>query len=95
MLMLRSLLFVALFYLWSAVLAFALLPLLVCPRRWMLGGFRFWAVGVIALLRRHLRRPGGGARRERIPTGRALIAPKHQCMFDVFAQFVLLRDGCS
>lgn len=94
MLLIRSLVFVVLFYLWSAVLAILMLPLLVCPRRWMLGAFRFWALGVIGLMgvvcgiRVEVRG------RERIPTGRALIAPKHQCMFDVFAQFVWLSDGC-
>ena len=30
----RSLLFVALFYLWSAVLGIVTLPVLLCPRRW-------------------------------------------------------------
>ena len=36
MLLIRSILFVALFYLWSAILGILMLPLLVCPRRWML-----------------------------------------------------------
>ena len=30
----RSLLFHLLFYLWSALFAFLLAPLLICPRRW-------------------------------------------------------------
>ncbi len=28
------------------------------------------------------------------PTGPALVAPKHQSMFDVFSQFALLPDAC-
>ncbi|HMO44184.1 MAG TPA: 1-acyl-sn-glycerol-3-phosphate acyltransferase, partial [Phenylobacterium sp.] len=79
---LRSLLFVALFYLWSAVAAFIILPVLLAPRRWTLRALDLWARGVIALL------PICGISvevrgREHIPTGPALVAPKHQCMFDV------------
>jgi 1-acyl-sn-glycerol-3-phosphate acyltransferase len=94
MMIIRSLAFVALFYLWSAVLAILMLPLLLLPRRWMLGAFRFWALGVIWMLglvcgiRVELRG------REHLPKGRALIAAKHQCMFDIFAQFVWLPDHC-
>jgi 1-acyl-sn-glycerol-3-phosphate acyltransferase len=90
----RSLLFVALFYLWSALLAIGMLPLFLSPRRWTLRGFRFWARGVVALLalccevRLELR---GG---EHVPKGRAIVAAKHQCMFDVFAQFLWLDDAC-
>ena len=90
---LRSLLFVALFYLWSATVAILISPILLAPRRWTLRALDFWARGVIALL------PICGIRvevrgREHIPTGPALVAPKHQCMFDVFAQFAVLPDAC-
>ncbi|MDX5393398.1 MAG: 1-acyl-sn-glycerol-3-phosphate acyltransferase [Caulobacteraceae bacterium] len=90
---LRSLLFVALFYLWSATVAILISPILLAPRRWTLRALDFWARGVIALL------PICGIRvevrgREHIPTGPALVAPKHQCMFDVFAQFTWLPDAC-
>jgi len=94
MLFARSLLFIALFYLWSAVLGILMLPLLLGPRRWVMAGFRFWTFGVFALLqvccdiRVELRG------RERVPLGRAIVAPKHQCMFDVFAQFAWLPDSC-
>ena len=94
MIALRSGLFVALFYLWSALLAFPMLPLLVCPRRWTQAAFRFWSRGVFWLLlvccdiRVELRG------REHVPAGRAIVAAKHQCMFDVFAQFVWLADSC-
>lgn len=90
---LRSLLFVALFYLWSATVAILISPILLAPRRWTLRALDVWARGVIALL------PICGIRvevrgREHIPTGPALVAPKHQCMFDVFAQFTWLPDAC-
>ena len=94
MILLRSLLFVGLFYLWSAALAIPMLPLLVCPRRWTLAAFRLWTRGIFVLLgvccdvRVEVRG------REHIPAGRAIIAAKHQCMFDVFAQFAWLDDAC-
>jgi 1-acyl-sn-glycerol-3-phosphate acyltransferase len=70
------------------------LPSLVLPRGVVKFGFRLWARGVIGLLAACC-----GVRveirgREYIPTGRALVAAKHQCMFDVFAQFVVLPDSC-
>jgi len=90
----RSVLFVALFYLWSAVLGILMLPLLICPRRWTMIAFRFWAYGVIGLLRAccDIRVELRG--RQYVPTGRALVAAKHLCMFDVFAQFIWLSDCC-
>ena len=90
----RSILFVALFYLWSAVLGILMLPLLLCPRRWTMQVFRFWAHGVIGMMRVccDIRVELRG--REHVPTGRSLVAAKHQCMFDVFAQFIWLRDSC-
>ncbi len=93
MLLIRSILFVALFYLWSAVSAIAMLPLMICPRRWMLFSFRLWAYGVIGLLRAvcGIRLELRG--REFLPKGRAMIAAKHQCMFDVFAQMIWLPDA--
>jgi 1-acyl-sn-glycerol-3-phosphate acyltransferase len=94
MIFLRSLLFVTLFYLWSGVLAILLLPILLGPRRWTMSVFGFWARGVFTMLdfacgiRVELRG------RENMPTGRAIVAAKHQCMFDVFAQFAWLPDSC-
>jgi 1-acyl-sn-glycerol-3-phosphate acyltransferase len=94
MMFVRSLLFHLLFYLWSTLFAFLLLPFLVCPRRWMHFGFRAWTLGVFFFLR-----VACGIRvelrgREHLPSGRAIVAPKHQCMFDVFAQLAWLPDAC-
>jgi len=90
----RSLLFAALFYLWSLALVNLCLPVLLAPRSWLTAAFRFWARGVVVLLRVccDIRVEVRG--REHVPTGRALVAAKHQCMFDVFAQFVTLPDAC-
>jgi len=91
---LRSTLFVVLFYLWSAAFAFPMLALLVCPRRWTMTAFRLWSSGIFWMLRVccDIRVEVRG--REHIPVGRALIAAKHQCMFDVFAQLAWLTDAC-
>ena len=85
----RSFLYVALFYLWTAAIAIVCTPLLLGPARWTLAMFRFWGRGVVGLL------PLCGIRvevrgHEHIPSGAAIVAPKHQCMLDVFAQFTWL-----
>ncbi len=85
----RSALFIALFYLWSAVVSVVCTPLLLGPPGPILGMLRVWSAGVVGLLgicgvRVEIRG------REHVPTGAALVAPKHQCMFDVFAQFGVL-----
>ena len=85
----RSLLYVALFYLWTAVVAVLATPLLLGPARWTLAMFNFWGRGVVGML------PVCGIRvelrgQQYIPKGAALVAPKHQCMLDVFAQFAWL-----
>ena len=89
MIFVRSFLFVALFYLWTAVIAVACTPILLGPPSWTLAMFHFWGRGVVGLLavcgiRVEIRG------RDHIPTGAALVAPKHQCMLDVFAQFTWL-----
>ena len=94
MMILRSLLFAGLFYLWSAIISLILLPMLVIPWRpsvWVMG---VWGRGIILLLgvicdiRVELR----GA--QHVPAGAAIVAPKHQCMFDVFAQFAWMPYPC-
>ena len=89
MIAVRSLTYVALFYLWTAVVAVGATPLLFGPRAWTYAMFHFWGRGVIALLRIcDIRVEVRG--QQFIPTGAALVAPKHQCMLDVFAQFTWL-----
>lgn len=89
MIAIRSLIYVVLFYLWTAVVAVGATPLLFGPRDWTYGMFHFWGRGVTGMLAIcGIRVEVRG--REFIPTGPALVAPKHQCMLDVFAQFMLL-----
>ena len=88
----RSLLFTAVFYVCSAVLAILMLPLLLAPRSAMIAAFRLWArstiwaLGVFAGVRLEVRG------REHIPAGAALLAPKHQCLFDTIVPLALLPD---
>jgi len=81
---------VAVFYVWSAAVAILGTPLLLAGPGPILKMFDFWASGILVLLRVIC-----GVRveirgREHVPTGPALVAPKHQCMLDVFAQFTVL-----
>ena len=85
----RSFLYVALFYLWTAGVCVVCTPLLFGPQHWSLRMFNMWGRGVLGLLsvcgiRVELR----GV--ENIPRGASIVAPKHQCMLDVFAQFTYL-----
>jgi 1-acyl-sn-glycerol-3-phosphate acyltransferase len=91
---LRSLLFTLIFYVCSAVIAMLMLPMLLAPRRWMIGMFRIWARFTIWALAVF-----GGIRleirgREHMPSGPALLAPKHQCLFDTIVPLAILPD-CS
>ena len=89
MIAVRSALFVVLFYLWSAGVSIVCTPILLLPPWATLCMFRGWSAGVLALLRIcGVRVEVRG--REHIPEGAALVAPKHQCMLDVFAQFGVL-----
>lgn len=94
MLTVRSLLYVALFYIWSVFWVLLISPLMLGPRIWMVRSWRIWSrvvmglLGVVCDIKVELR----GA--QHIPKGAALIAPKHHCMLDVFAQFAWLPDSC-
>jgi 1-acyl-sn-glycerol-3-phosphate acyltransferase len=90
----RSLIFVALFYLWSLAWVLFILPMLLGPKLWMVRSWVVWSRGIMLLLRVVCGIRVEMRGREHMPTGRALIAAKHQCMFDVFAQFAWLPHSC-
>jgi len=94
MIAVRSLAFVGLFYLWSAAIAIGMLPILLGPPRWTVQGLGLWGRGIIGLLRIVCDVKVELRGREHVPMGPALVAPKHQCMFDVFAQFAWLPYAC-
>lgn len=92
MIVLRSLIFTAVFYVWSTVAAIAMTPLLLGKRRWVVQAIGLWAKATIVLLRVicGVRMEIRG--REHMPTGPALIAAKHQGMFDTIGPFAFLPD---
>ena len=94
MIALRSILFVALFYVWSVIVAVGLSPFLLGPRSWAMELMSVWARGIIWLLRVVCDIKVEVRGKEHMPKGAALVAPKHHCMFDVFAQFAYLPDAC-
>jgi 1-acyl-sn-glycerol-3-phosphate acyltransferase len=90
--LLRSLLFNAVFYFLTIVMAVLGLPVLLAPRRWAAAFGRFWAVSVLQLL-------GwcAGLTHEvrgiaNLPAGPAIIAMKHQSAWDTFAVPIVFND---
>jgi len=94
MIVLRSLAFTIAFYAWSLIMALAMAPTLLAPRRWMMACFRVWGQGIYVLLDLLCDIKVEIRGQHLIPKGAALVAPKHQCMFDVFSQYVWLPDSC-
>jgi 1-acyl-sn-glycerol-3-phosphate acyltransferase len=94
MILLRSLIFVAVFYLWSTLCALLMVPLLLAPRRWMMTALAGWSRVMVGLLRVicGVRMEIRGV--EHLPRGRALIAAKHQCMFDTMGPLGVFDDAC-
>jgi 1-acyl-sn-glycerol-3-phosphate acyltransferase len=90
----RSLLFTAVFYIASTVAALLMTPLLLGRRRWVVVAIGVWArfvtvaMRVICGIRVEIRG------REHMPSGPALIAAKHLCMFDTIGPFGFLHDAC-
>ena len=94
MTLVRSLAFNLAFYLWTLFAATVTLPILLAPYGLAQATLNGWAKVVTWLLR-----VVGGVRvevrgREHVPTGAALVAPKHQCMFDIFGSIAVLPAGC-
>jgi 1-acyl-sn-glycerol-3-phosphate acyltransferase len=89
---LRSLLFNAVFYGWTAVCVTVGLPLLLGPRIGIYYLGRVWAHPILAALRLlcGLRHEVRG--RENLPTGAVLIAAKHQSAWDTIIFSILLWD---
>jgi len=93
LILLRSFLFAIVFYAWSVAWAIAMVPMLAAPRSWLLAGMRAWSrslnvlLKVICGIRVEIRG------QEHVPSADALIASKHQTMFDVFVQFGVLKGS--
>ena len=91
---LRSLVFVAWLYLSMAIFAVGMSPALILPHIYAMGVIKMWAAFVVFGMRWIV-----GVRLEfrgleHRPTGRGLVACKHQSMLDIIIPFVALKDPC-
>ena len=90
--MLRSLIFLLVFYLNTAVFLIGSSPLLFGPRRWAMAALKahglasIWWLRVIVGTRLEVRG------KENLPKGPAIIAAKHQSAWDTFEIIPLTRD---
>ncbi|EKE76845.1 lysophospholipid acyltransferase family protein [Oceanibaculum indicum] len=87
---LRSLLFNMAFFGWTAILCIGGVPLLAAPSGWIIAAQRFWARGVIGLLRLLAGTGYTVIGRENLPDGPFVIASKHQSAWDTIIFFLLL-----
>ncbi|HEX7761694.1 MAG TPA: lysophospholipid acyltransferase family protein [Caulobacteraceae bacterium] len=92
MILLRSMVWMAVFYLWSLIVGVCMIPLFLAPRRWMLAAMTFWARGVNAMIKPICGITVDFRGLENLPRSRVLIAAKHQCMFDTMGPFAVLSD---
>jgi 1-acyl-sn-glycerol-3-phosphate acyltransferase len=89
---LRSLLFNVAFWIWTAILALAALPLLLLRRRAMQAVGRNWGRGVDALARAVVGLSYEVRGRERVPQEPAIFAIKHQSAWETMIVHSLLDD---
>ena len=91
---LRSLAFNVGWYLGSIVIAIVGAPLLLAPRRWVVGWARLWIVFVLWWLRVTCGLSHRVVGRENLPDGPAIFACKHQSSWETLA-FTLLFDDIA
>jgi 1-acyl-sn-glycerol-3-phosphate acyltransferase len=89
LIVLRSVSFQILFYLWTALCALLGLPFMLAPRLWMMRFGTEWSRVTLWLLRISTGLDHEVRGREHLPDGPALIAMKHQSAWDTFAAPVL------
>ena len=92
MLIIRSILFNALFYLNLIVHLVAVLPTLVLPRSAIIAVVRFWARSNLWLLKHICGIDAQFRGLEKIPPGAVLVASKHQSFWETFALILLFAD---
>ena len=88
----RSLLFNVLFYVNIIVRMIVALPIILLPRRFLLGVLRRYARSSLWLLRVICGVTVEWRGREKIPEGACIVACKHQSFWETFALFEVLRD---
>ena len=90
----RSLIFVLWLYLSLVIFAVGMSPALALPHRYALGVVKMWAGAVLFGLRWITGVKVEFRGLEHRPTGKALLACKHQGMLDIIIPFVVLDDPC-
>jgi 1-acyl-sn-glycerol-3-phosphate acyltransferase len=89
---LRSLAFNVGWYLGTAVIAIAGVPLLLAPRRWVVAWARLWIVFILWWLRVTCGLSHRIVGRENLPAGPAILACKHQSSWETMAFTLLFPD---
>ena len=90
--MFRSLLFVAIFYLNTAVFLILGSPLLLAPRSWAMMGLKAHARASLWWMRLIVGTEMEVRGKENLPDGAVLVAAKHQSAWDTFALIPLFDD---
>jgi len=91
---LRSLAFNVGWYLGTTAIALVGLPLLLAPRRWVVGWARLWIAFVLWWLRVTVGLTHRVVGRENLPAGPAILASKHQSSWETLS-FTLLFDDIA
>ncbi len=92
MLKLRSLIFLAVFYVNTAVFLIAGSPLLFGPRRWAMAALAAHAKASLWWLKLICGTTMIVRGQEKLPPGPVIVAAKHQAAWDTFALIPLMRD---
>jgi 1-acyl-sn-glycerol-3-phosphate acyltransferase len=88
----RALIFNIAFFAWTAIAGTVGLPFLVAPRAAAMRFGRFWAQGVLVLLRAIVGLDHEIRGLDRIPPGGCIVAMKHQSTWDVLILPIVLGD---
>jgi 1-acyl-sn-glycerol-3-phosphate acyltransferase len=90
--MVRSLLYLAVFYLNTALFLLLGSWLLLAPRRWAMQGLRLHGLASMWLLKVICRTRSEVRGRDKLPGGACLVAAKHQSTWDTFGLIPVFRD---
>jgi 1-acyl-sn-glycerol-3-phosphate acyltransferase len=89
---LRSLAFNLGFWCWTIALAIIGMPLLLLPRRFIIGYARFWMLGTQAMLRTLVGLDYEVRGREHLPRQPAILALKHQSAWETLVLLLVIDD---
>ena len=92
MLTCRALAFTILFYSWTTLLGFAVLPVLLGPRSALFAYSRFWIRGALGILRLTVGITHQIRGQDLLPEGPIILAVKHQSAWDTLAVNLLVRE---